>query len=145
MNRLPPILLAGALALAACQSTPPPRPLSLPRSVTGGPFTAFPDVELFGENPLQAFQRSGAQPLPLASLPEGTSLRILAQSGAFYQVATPSNQVGWVAARSVAGASGQVPEFSATQTGPTPVPGSADSTPGMPVNEPDTIDLDRMP
>ena len=150
-----PLLAIFALALAACQSTEDPQPRPRPLApVQSGPLTAYADVGLYGENPLQAFQRTGNQPLPLSTLPLGTPLRILSQSGSFYEVSTPDMQTGWVPARSVTGVTSYVPEWTqSTETVgspnvgiPTPSVNPQNGIPNMPSGtEPDTIDLDKMP
>lgn len=142
-------VLASALVLplvmVSCDSTPArPNPYST-TMVQRGPVTAYPDVEVFGENPLSAFQRTGSQPMPIANLPVGTALQVIAKSGAFYQVTLPDARTGWVAARSISGVTAPVPDFS--ESAPvTPGTGAGDPH-GLPGGntQPDTIDLDRMP
>lgn len=144
-----PAALFCSLLLAACQSPPPARPQATSLAQPSGPITIFPDVEMFGENPLLTFQRTGSQPVPITTLPAGTPLQILGQSGAFYHVATPSNLTGWIAARSISGATGGAPDWSngtpttEPQAPTTPLaPGIA--APVNPAGEHDNIDLDRL-
>jgi hypothetical protein len=144
-----PLLLAGWL-FTSCQSTDNnPTGPSLPGiPTTVGPVTAYPDVELFGENPLTAFQRTGNQPLPVGIYPVNTPVRIISRSGAFYQVTMPDGRNGWVAARSVSGVYQNVPDWNAGP-GATPeqpvVRDPAMNVPPAPGTAPETIDLDRIP
>ena len=145
-----PLFLAGLL-LAACQSTSNnPTGPSLPGiPATAGPVTAYPDVELFGENPLAAFQRTGNQPLPVAIYPVNTPVQINARSGAFYQVTMPDGRNGWLAARGVSGVYQNVPDWNAG-TEPAPQePATRDpglnNIPPAPRTDPETLDLDRIP
>ena len=143
------LVLAGLL-FTSCQSTNKPTGPSLPGvPTTAGPVTAYPDVELFGENPLSSFQRTGNQPLPVAIYPVNSPVRIHARSGAFYQVTMPDGRTGWLTARSVSGVYENVPDWSAGPTTPTPLP-PTERDPGLPVPPaptpgPETIDLDRLP
>lgn len=144
-----PLVLAGLLC-ASCQSTnKEPTGPSLPGVPTAvGPVTAYPDVELFGENPLTAFQRTGNQPLPVGIYPVNTPVRILSRSGAFYQVSMPDGRGGWLAARSVSGVYQDVPDWTAAPTNTLPAP--VERQPGLTLPPasgitPETIDLDRIP
>ena len=144
-----PLFLAGLL-ITSCQSTDN-RPIgpSLPGiPATAGPVTAYPDVELFGENPLTAFQRTGNQPLPVAIYPVNSPVRVNARSGAFYQVTMPDGRSGWMAARSVSGVYQTIPDWNAG-IGTTPQPpivrDPGTNIPPPPDANPETIDLDRIP
>ena len=136
---------ALALVLVSCDSTPERANPYPPAIVQRGPVTAYPDVEVFGENPLSAFQRTGSQPLPIANLPVGTPVQVLSRSGAFYQVALPDARTGWVAARGIAGVTAPVPDFGGL---PAAAPTTGADPSGLPTgatSPADTIDLDRMP
>ena len=144
-----PLFLAGLL-LASCQSTNnDPTGPSLPGiPSTAGPVTAYPDVELFGENPLAAFQRTGNQPLPVGIYAVNTPVRINARSGAFYQVTMPDGREGWLAARSVSGVYQDVPDWNAGTANTPQEPVARDpglNIPPAPRADPETLDLDRIP
>lgn len=143
-------ILLLAAALAACQSTPTkPTGPSLPGiATTAGPVTAYPDVELFGENPLTAFQRTGNQPLPVGIYSVNTPVRVNARSGAFYQVTMPDGRTGWMAARSISGVYQVVPDWNAGTAAPTGLPEPREPgliVPPAPGNDPEPLDLDRIP
>lgn len=117
-----------------------------------GPVAAYADVEVFGEHPLTAFQRTGQPPLPITTFTAGTPLNLTARSGAFYQMILPDGAVTWIAARDVAGNVPRLPEV-VPGSRPQPPTGNPGGTGYPPTNNnsgfpagpgQDVIDLDRL-
>ena len=139
MKTIPSILFVGAAvaALCSCDSTEEwggPRGTSFYGGDTSrsGPG----QVEVYSENPVLAFQRTGQQPAPVAVLPADTPLTVRMRSGSFCEVSW-SGGSGWVAADKLVG----VPDPAPLSEGETPATGGPG---GAPTKE-DKIDLDRMP
>lgn len=109
-----------------------------------GPRTAFPDVEVYSEDPVLAFQRTGKTPPPVAILTVGTPVQPQGSSGPFTLIRWGGRQ-GWVRTTSLAGLTGYVgpdtPDPLVEPDRPTGMPGGPD----LPTDRHDVIDLDRLP
>jgi len=123
-----------------------------PTAILTGPRTAVPNVEVYTEDPVLAFQRTGEQPAPYATLPLGVEVAIRRRSGSFSEIDLAGGKTGWVRTSSLTGPVSPPPVQGSGNFG-TPVPPTVThpgGTGGVIIPPPDTqnediIDLDRLP